>query len=51
MRPLLTSLILAISCSLHTCATTTAELMSGKEVSVSMGADGKPQFGITFPAK
>ena len=48
MKRIIQSLILAISCSLHTCATTTAELMSGKEVTVSMGADGKPQIGVSF---
>jgi len=48
MKRLLAPLLLALSCSLHTCATTTADLMSGKEVTVSMGADGKPQLGISF---
>lgn len=46
MKKYLVSIIAAITCSLHTCAT--SDILAGKEVTVSMGADGKPQVGVTF---
>ena len=48
MRTLLLLLLLALAGLLPSC-TTTGGFLDGKTITATLGPDGNPSFGITFP--